>query len=478
MNRLPHRLSIILVIAASLLLFSLQGCGKEKNSKKPSAPPVRTAQIIEKTVPVQISAIGNVEAYSTIAVKAQVNGILTKVHFREGDLVRKGDLLFSIDTNPFDAALSEARANHEMNGAQVRQAQANMEKDGTLINEASASLERTRAQVQQAKATLEKDTIESKNAEVDAKRQEYLLAKGFTTQEQYDKTHTIANGYKATLKADQSAVRNAEAQVKAAEAALESSRASLRSAKASWELSQARVKASAAAVESSSIQRGYCAIVSPIDGKTGDLSFKEGNLIKSQDTTPLVTINQITPVYVNFSVPERYLTDLKKAMALKTLLVEASIPDRENSPAKGSVSFVDNTVDTTTGTIKLKGTFPNTHMLLWPGQFVNVRVTLKTMKNALLAPTSAVQTGQKGDYVFIIKPDQTAEMRLVKVDFVYKNETVIAQGVDAGEAVVTEGQLRLVTGTRVDIINAETTHGTSAPGKTGGIEPSPEARGK
>lgn len=478
MNKLPHRLLIILVIAASLLISGLQGCRKEKRSKKPSSPPVKTAQIIERTVPVQISAIGNVEAYSTIAVKAQVNGILTEVHFREGDYVKKGNVLFSIDTNPFDAALSEARANHEMNIAQVRQAKANVEKDSTMIGEAEAALERTRAQVQQAMATLEKDTIESKNAEVDARRQEYLLAKGFTTQEQYDKMQTIANSYKATLKADQSAVRNAEAQVKAAEASLESSRASLRSTKASWDLAQARVKASAAAVESSSIQRGYCTITSPIDGKTGDLAFKEGNLIKSQDTTPLVTINQITPVYVNFSVPERYLTDLKKSMALKTLLAEAFIPERESSPEKGSISFVDNTVDTTTGTIRLKGTFHNRHKLLWPGQFVNVRVTLRTLKNALLVPSSAVQSGQKGNYVFIVKPDHTAEMRPVKVDFTYGDEAVIAKGVHAGETAVTEGQLRLITGTRVEIINAEKTDGASAPGKTGDISHSPEATGK
>ncbi len=481
MNRLPHNLLIFLVFAVSLLLINLQGCSKEEKGKKPSAAPVRAAQVIEKTVPVQITAIGNVEAFSTISVKSQVNGILTKVYFHEGDFVRKGDTLFSIDTNPYDAALSEASANLEMNSAQVRQAQANIEKDSTLINEAKAALERSRAQVQQARATLEKDTIESKNAEVDAKRQEYLLSKGFTTQEQYDKTHTTADGYKATLKADLSAIRNAEAQVKASEAALESSQANLRSTKAAWELAQARVKASAASVQSSSIQRGYCSIVSPIDGKTGDLAYKEGNLIKSQDTTPLVTINQITPVYVNFSVPEHYLPDLKKAMALKTPFVEASIPDREGEPAKGIVSFIDNRVDTATGTIQLKGTFPNTHMLLWPGQFVNVNVTLKTKKNAILVPTTAIQSGQKGDYVFIIKSDHTAEQRPVKVDFVYNNETVLAQGAEAGETVVTEGQLRLVTGTRVEIITPSPSPSQSdipAHEKAAGASPAPEATGK
>ncbi|MHC9543169.1 MAG: efflux RND transporter periplasmic adaptor subunit [Vulcanimicrobiota bacterium] len=481
MTRLQRAILIFLVIVSVQPLLILQGCRKAEKPKRQATAPVRAVQVIEKSVPVQIAAIGNVEAYSTVSVKAQANGILTRVHFKEGDLVRKGDTLFSIDADPYDSALMEARANLEMNSAQVRQAQANIEKEGTSINEAKAALERTRAQVQQAKATLEKDTIESKNAEVEARRQEYLLGKGFTTQEQYDRTMTAADGYKATLKADLSAVRNAEAQVKAAEAALESSHANLRSTKASWELAQAKVKASAAAVQSSSIQLGYCTIASPINGKTGNLAYKEGNLIKSQDTVPLVTINQVTPVYINFSVPERYLNDLKKAMALKTLIVEAFIPNREEEPSKGFVSFIDNRVDTSTGTIQLKGTFPNNRMILWPGQFVNVNVTLKTKKNALLVPTIAIQSGQKGNYVFIVKDDQTAEMRPVKTDFVYHDQTVIDQGVEAGETVVTEGSLKLLTGTRVEIIaagNSPSKGNASKPEETGEPGRSPEARGK
>lgn len=481
MNTLPRAVLIFLVIVSALPLFTLQGCRKTEKPKRQTTAPVRAVQVLEKSVPVQIAAIGNVEAYSTISVKSQVNGILTKVHFEEGDLVKKGDVLFSIDENPYDTALTEAKANLEMNSAQVRQALANIDKEGTTINEAKAALERTRAQVQQAKATLEKDAIEAKNAEVEAKRQEYLLAKGFTTQEQYDKTKTAADGYKATLKADQSAVRNAEAQVKAAEAALASAHANLRSTKASWELAQARVKASAAQVHSSSIQVGYCTITSPIDGKTGNLAFKEGNLIKSQDTVPLVTINQVTPVYVSFSVPERYLNDLKKAMAMKTLQVEAAIPNRGDEPSKGLVSFIDNRVDTTTGTIQFKGTFPNKRMTLWPGQFVNVSVTLRMKKNALIVPSTAIQSGQKGEYVFVVKEDKTAEMRPVKTDFVYKDQTVIDQGVKAEEMVVTEGQLKLVTGTKVEIIadsDSPSKGVSSEPGEPGESSPSPEARGK
>lgn len=481
MITLPRGLMIFLLLTAFLTVIfsSLQGCRRE--GKKQSYAPVKTAQVIEKKVPVKIESIGNVEAYSTVAVKSQVNGILTKVHFKEGDFVKKGEILFSIDPKPFDASLSEVRANLKMNQAQIQQAKSNIDKDSALIKEATASLERSHAQVQQAKANLEKDTIEEKNAEAEAKRQEYLLTKGFTTQQQYDKAQTIANGYKAILKADVCAIQNAQAQVKAAEASLLSAKANLGSTRASLELAKAREEASASVVLSSSIQRGYCNIVSPIDGRTGDLAFKEGNLIKAQDSESLVTINQIKPVYVNFSVPERFFNELKNAMSCRPLIVEATNPVRENEPVKGFVSFINNKVDTSTGMIQLKGTFKNSQMLLWPGQFVNVSVIIRVMKHALVVPATSVQSGQKGDYVFVIKPDRTAVQRLVKVDYVYKNEKVLSQGVSNGETVVTEGQMKLITGTKVEIVPESSSpeqNDTEIYGKDSTFSSMPEARGK
>lgn len=351
-----------------LLITSISACSG-KPAQPPQKPPVPVAAgiVVQKTVPVQIRAIGNVEAYSTVSVKSQIGGILTQVHFGEGQDVSKGALLFTIDPRPYEAALKQAEAN------------------------------------------LTKDTAQLENAREEVRRYAELVKKGYVAQEQYDQIRTNAASFEATVNADKAVVENARLQLK------------------------------------------YCYIYSPLTGRTGDLFADEGNLIKANADTSMVVINQIQPIYVTFSVAEQYLSDIKKYKAAGKVPVEAFITKGEENPEVGILSFVDNTVDVTTGTIKLKATFANKNKRLWPGQFVDAVMTLTTQPNAIVVPSQSIQTGQKGQYVFVIKDDLTVEDRPVTVGRTLNSETVIDKGLQAGEKVVTDGQLRLVPGAKIQI---------------------------
>ena len=379
-------------------------CSNEKPKKPASVPlPVMVSTATQKTVPVQLRTIGNVQAYSTVTVKSKVGGELVRVHFTEGQDVKRGDLLFTIDPRSFEAALKEAEA----------------------------KLERDLAQVQQAKANLERDLFRAKNAEDDAKRYEFLIERGVVTRQQYEKMRADADALEATVRADRAAVENAEASV----------------------------RADRAAVENAKIQLGYCLIRSPMDGRTGSLLIHQGTIVKAEDIH-LLTILQIVPIYVSFSVPEQYLLDIKKFTALGTLRVEAVVPMNEDRVEKGAITFIDNTVDSSTGTIRLKGTFENRERRLWPGQFVNVALTLTTEPNAIVVPSHAIQTGQEGQYVFVVKQDMTIESRPVVVGRTVNRETVVQKGLHADEKIVIDGQLRLYPGARVEIKNSESAPAT------------------
>lgn len=356
------------LLSGSLLLVA--GCDARSRSAPPAGPPpavpVAAALAVRKDVPVQLRAIGAAEAYSTVTVKTMVNGQITKVGFKEGKDVRKGDLIFVIDPRPYEAALKTAEA------------------------------------------TLAKDLALKENAEKDVKRYAYLIEKDLVPKQQFDQVVSNAAALAATVNADN------------------------------------------AVVENSRVQLGYCYIRSPIDGRTGSLFVKEGNVVKANDTS-LVTINEIVPVYVTFSVPEQYLEQIRQYRQARPLPVEAFVPGQENRPARGTLTFVSNAVDNATGTIQLKATFPNGDRRLWPGQYVNVAMTLSTRAGAVLVPTAAVQTGQQGRYVFVVRPDMTVEARPVATGPSADNGTVIEKGVQAGERVVTDGQLRLVPGSRVEL---------------------------
>lgn len=354
--------------AAILAFLFLAACSSDKDKPKPKPPvPVSAAKAVRKTVPVQIRVIGNVEAYNTVSIKAQINGMLDVVHFREGQDVKKGQLLFTIDRRPFVAALN------------------------------------------QAKAALARDAAQERYAREQARRYGELIKDGIVTQDQFEQYRANADALAESVHADRAAVDNA------------------------------------------AVQLSYCTIHSPIDGRTGNLMVQRGNLVKANDVPVLVTINQINPIYVTFSVPENQLADIKKFMGSGSLKVEAFIPN-DNGPAEqGTLSFLDNAVDTATGTIKIKGTFANTGRRLWPGQFVNVVLTLTSIPNAVVVPAQAVQTGQSGQFVFVVKPDMTVESRPVATGQTLDAEVVVSKGVKQGETVVTDGQLSLVPGSRVKL---------------------------
>jgi multidrug efflux system membrane fusion protein len=328
---------------------------------------VTTALVAERAIPLEIGVIGTVEASSTVSVRAQMTGELTSVMFKEGDDVKKGQVLFTLDRRPLESALLQARAN------------------------------------------LQRDTAQAANAQAQAQRYQDLAARGIATKEQVDTTRTAAAALEATLGSDRAAVENA------------------------------------------AVQLQYATIAAPISGRTGTLIIHEGNLVRANDTTPLVVINQVAPINVSFGIPESRLLELKQYMAQGTVKVTARAPNDLTAASLGHIAFVDNAVDPTTGTIRVKGTFPNDTRHLWPGQFVNVAVTLTTDLHAIVVPTTAVQAGQQGQYVFVVKADQTVELRPVTVARAAESETVIKQGLAAGETIVTDGHLRLVPGSRVSI---------------------------
>jgi multidrug efflux system membrane fusion protein len=398
-------------------------CSNEKVGKPvlPSVP-VTVATVVQKEVPVQIHAIGNVQAYSTIIVKSIVGGEINQVHFTEGQDVKKGDPLLTIDPRPLESAL--------------KQTEANLDKDQAQIGQVEADLAKNIAMVKQAEANIERDIAQAENARVEAKRYESLVEKQVVSRQQYDQFRTNAEALEATVRADRAAKESAEAAVRSSKAALENTRAA--------------VRADQAAVENAKIQLGYCFIHSPMDGRTGNLLVKRGNVIKANDID-LLTINQVNPIYVAFSVPEQNLPEIKKYMAKAPLNVIALLPHDANGAEMGVLSFIDNTVDKTTGTILLKGTFVNKESRLWPGQFVNVVLTLTTQPDAIVVPSQAVQTGQQGQYVFVIKPDATVEFRTVVVGRIVHGDTVIQKGLNQDEKVVTDGQLRLFPGAKVEI---------------------------
>jgi multidrug efflux system membrane fusion protein len=265
--------------------------------------------------------------------------------------------------------------------------------------------------LREAQANLDRDSAKAENAALMNKRYEDLAKRGIAPREQVD-----------TSRADMSALN-------------------------------ATVSADKAAVESATVQLDYATIKAPISGRTGALMVHEGNLVRANDQTPLVTINQVMPMSVSFAIPEARLSDLKRYMSGGSLRVTATPPNDEGPPAVGKIAFVDNAVDENTGTIRIKGTFPNSDRRLWPGQFVNVVVTLTTDPKAIVVPSVAVQTGQQGTFVFVVKADQTVEMRPVTVNRVSASETVLAEGVQPGDTVVTDGHLRLVPGSRISVKN-------------------------
>ena len=385
MKRLLFAALLVVIVGG---LYSLRGyvivSGDNRAGARPPAGQSVVADVATVAeAPIQITAIGTVQAIAVVMIKSRIDGEIARVNFEEGQEVNEGDLMFTLDDRAAKAAL------------------------------------------QQAEATLERDKAQLERYRLEVTRQSGLATRGVATAQKLEDTMTNEAVYEAT------------------------------------------VRASEAAVETARVNLAYTVIKAPITGRTGSVALKRGNVVKAVDTTPvvmpLVTITQLRPIYVTFTVPERYLADLRAAQAAGRLPVNVAIPDQPRSPITGALTFFDNQVDAATGTITLKATFANDDTRLWPGQFVNVTLTLGVEPNAVVAPNAAIQIGQNGPYVFVIKENSTVELRLVRTSRVVGNQTVIAEGLAAGERLVVDGQLRLANGSRVNVQRTETPAASKAP---------------
>jgi membrane fusion protein, multidrug efflux system len=359
---------MVLAVTAAVLT---DGCSPGAKPAAGGGAPVLVANAFITNVPVQIDPppVGHVNPYSTVTVHSQIQGMISEIHFREGQEVKAGDPLFTIDPRPSQAALDQARANLERDSGQLEYQKANYLRD------------------------------------------QKLLASKIISQDQSDTDRASLDAAAGTVAADK------------------------------------------AAITSALLNLEFCHINAPVDGVVGALQSYVGNVVKAPDDT-LLTINQIHPIYVAFAVPEQYLPEIRNEMQARKLKVSATFENMTGAPPQGELTFIDNSVDETTGTIQLRATFPNEDNVLWPGQFVQVELTFSMLTNAVVVPSPAIQTGQNGEYVYVVKPDQTAEERPVTIGITYQDETAVLKGLAAGETVVTDGQLRLTPGAKVNIKTA------------------------
>lgn len=394
---------------------------------KPGDPlpiPVTIATAKVAVLPVEIRNIGNVEAFSIVNVIAQVGGQLTDVYFKQGDYVKRGDMLFQIDSRPYEAQLAQAEANVARDKSQISSAEANLAKD--------------MASVRQAQANLDKDLASQAYADMEVKRYIALVQEGAVSHEQADQMKTNAETTGATVASDKAMLENARAVIDSDKAAVLTARANL--------------KADQAAAENLRIQLGFTKIFSPVNGVTGALNVYQGNVVRANDTTPLVTINQIQPIYITFSVPEVYLPAVRQSINEGSIKVSVRVGgNKKDTVTGGTLAFIDNTVDKTTGTIRLRATFPNSNKLLWPGQFTDVIVTLPTAKAQIVIPSSAVLNDQQGQSVFVVRPDNTVDLVQVQVDRTYGDNSILNEGLKDGQVVVVDGQLKLLPGSAISI---------------------------
>lgn len=358
------------------MVFNPGAAQRPRSDSTQTAPrtrpvPVLVASVEQRAFNVDLKIIGSVQPTATVAVKSRVDGQLMAAHFSEGQFVKKGAKLFTLDARPFEA----------------------------MLRQTEATLARDRAQLVRARDDLARYTD--------------LMKREFSSRQKVEESAANAAALEATVRAGE------------------------------------------ATVEMAKLQLEYTAIVSPIDGRTGSLMINPGNLVKANDSAPIVVINQIRPIYVSFAVAEKYLPEIRRRMASGPITVGAVIPVEPDQPEKGRISFINNTVDLATGTITLKAVYDNDNDRLVPGQFVNVTLTLLTIPDAVIVPAQAVQTNQDGNYAFVVKPDMTVEQRPIVVGPSSDGSTVVTRGLAATERVVIEGQLRLVAGSRVDIRQSE-----------------------
>jgi membrane fusion protein, multidrug efflux system len=380
-------------VAGLAALAALAGCAKQE-AAPPARPPttVTIAKAVQKTMPVEVTAVGNVEAIATISIRAQVAGEVQEIRFKEGDFVKKGQVLLTIDPRPYDAALAQARA------------------------------------------SLARDKATGVYNRAQAQRYKTLFDQGVASAEPLESFLSAADAADATVNADEAAIKTADLNLE------------------------------------------YCTITSPLDGRTGTVMVKPGNLVKVADV-PIVVINQVNPIYVNFTVPQQYWPDIKEDVDRRALRVSAIIPQDSGRPVEGTLTFVDNIVDSTTGTIHLRGTFENSQNRLWPGLYVNILLTLSQQPNATVVPAHSIVSTQEGSYVYVVKPNNTVEQRTVVPSRTVENETVVDKGLRPGEVIVLDGQINLVPGAAIEIKNQDAAQAADPAGRSNQKAGSPAPAG-
>ena len=401
-----HTIALLLV---SLPLASCARVSVKASDAQPDAVPVRTALVTQQDVPLEISAVGNVEAINSVEVRPRIAGVVSQVAFREGQSVTKGQLLFAIDPDTVERRATEQRA----------------------------ELERDTALEMQARAVVARDAASQKQSQAEADVAVALVKLGILSQQRTDQLVTTSETARAALHSDQAAVQAAAGTAKADRARLQQTQ----------------------------LQLNFTHVTAPISGRAGAALVKAGNIVRDNDTT-LVTLLQLAPVNVSFGIPEQVLAEVQRLNAQGPLTVEASTGG--GSTLDGRLSFIDNTVDATTGSIRLKAIFPNADEALWPGEFVNVRLRLRMEKGRMVVPAAAVQDGLDGKYVWLIHSGiaTTAPVNLLRT---YKpangpEQAILGNGIHPGDTVVTEGQLRLTPNARVSLLDpppAQPSHASS-----------------
>lgn len=485
---------------------------ESRASMKGKAALVTVADVTQKTVPVQLQAIGSVLPASTVAITPEASGRITGVYFKKGQEIKKGQLLFTLDSqtqaaaiqqaqgtlNKDQALIEQARANLAKDRGAIEQAKATLSKDQSLIQQANATLAKDRGAIEQAKATLAKDrslvrqaqatlakdTAQLQFAQAQSKRYNDLFKQGAISQDSAQQYATNSKVSAATLQADREAITNAQAVVQGDTVAIQNAGAVVQGDLAAIESAKAVVRGDTVAIQNAGdvvkgdvaaianaqavadgdrgamknvqVQQSYTKIYSPIDGLAGNILVMPGNVVQANGTNPLVSIAKTHPIQVGFSIPENQLADVKKYMQNGKLNVNVAFAGRKTPPISGMLSFVNNTVDNTTGTIQLIGDFENTNGQLFPGQYVNTTLTLTEQQNAIVVPSQAVQNGPNGQFVFVAKEDDTVKNVPVTVTNTFDGLSVVANGVKPGDSVVTDGQANLVDGGKIRLKGATT----------------------
>lgn len=399
---------IVFFVVGLAAIFSIGCVNRAQQSFERPPSPVEVSVAISQDVPTYLDAIGKTVAREVVSIQPQVSGRITKIHFTDGANVKRGDLLFTIDTRPFEANL--------------KQAQANLSRDGALKKQSEANLAREVAQAKWGLAQVE--------------RYRTLVEQGVVPREQYEQFRANYDSLKANVEAARAAVRSADE----------------------------AIKVDAAAIDSAKVQLSYCYIRSPIDGRAGQRLVDIGNVVNpggssnagsgngsSGNSSSLLVIERLDPIYADFTISQNSLTAVQQQMREGTLRVEVRLPDSADSPVIGQLTFLDNAVQNATGQVSLRATIPNLGHQFWPGRFVNIRLVLSTIHSAVLVPVTAPQLSAQGSFVYVVKQDSTAEQRAVTLGQRQGDLIVVESGVGAGESVVINGQLGVTPGGKVAI---------------------------